>query len=130
MADVIISTTKRYSDLILGSFTSILVEDELNILLDTISEYQNVISVSIGDDGFGNTVSNLSNVMIDTIISDISNVSNFLVERRQHDENFFTQSKLVVEEYQNLKRYTMMGETETFLVNNFLATDKLKTRLA
>jgi len=78
----------------------------------------------------GNVVSNLSNVMIDTIISDISNVSSYLVERRQHDENFFTQSKNIVEEYQNLKRYTMMGETETFLVNNFLATDKLKTRLA
>jgi len=115
---------------ILGSFTSILVEEELNIILDTISEYQNVISISIEDDGMGNVVSNLSNVMIDTIISDISNVSSYLVERRQHDENFFTQSKNIVEEYQNLKRYTMMGETETFLVNNFLATDKLKTRLA
>jgi hypothetical protein len=34
-----------------------------------------------------------------------------------------------VDEYNSVKKFTHMGETETYLVNNFVGTDKIKERI-
>lgn len=115
------------SAVILGSFTSILVEDELNVKYNTIIDYPNIIANSIYDSGGYH--SNLSSDVINTIISDITDIKDFFYERQFHDENFYTQSQNVLTRYENSRRYTGMGESDSYIVKNFLATDKLKLRL-
>lgn len=113
------------SSTILGSFTSILVEDELTIYYDTIKEYPNTINNSIDVGETSNLDSNIAN----TMIYNIQAITDFMNYRKYHDENFYSQSRLVVEDYDKLKRYIDNGQTETYLIENFLQSDKLKERL-
>ena len=109
---------------ILGSFTSILVNDELMIHYNSIKDYPNTINSSIESES-----SNLDIGVINTIITTIDGINNFLTFRRTHDENFYTQSRAVVEDFNKLKRFMDNGQTETYLIKNYLQSSKLKERL-
>lgn len=122
---------------ILGSFTSLFVDDDLVVHYNSIKDYSNTINNSISveevDDGNGNSEitwsSNLSNDNVNTIISTIDGVTNYLYGRRVHDENFFNRSKDIVTDYTKLKGFMDIGQTETYLLKNYLMTGKLKNRL-
>lgn len=86
---------------ILGNFTSILCVPELE------EKVQNLTSTS---------TSSMSELII------------YLDERRIHDEGFFANSRIVLKDYEELKKYNRMGETESHLVSNLIATDRLKNR--
>lgn len=109
---------------ILGSFTSVLVNDELMIYYDSIKDYPNTINSSIELES-----SNLDPNVVNTIITTVEGVSSFLDFRRNHDENFYTQSRAVVDDFNNLKRFMDNGQTETYLIRNYLQSSKLQDRL-
>jgi hypothetical protein len=52
------------------------------------------------------------------------------LERRVHDENFYTKSNEIVSEARSIRRYSNLGVSEDSLVQNLIGTDKLKSRLA
>lgn len=86
---------------ILGNFTSILCIPELE------EKVQNLSSTS---------TASMSELII------------YLNDRRIHDEGFFANSRIVLKDYEELKKYNRMGETESHLVSNLIATDRLKNR--
>lgn len=113
---------------VLGSFTSLLIEDELQNHVITISSYPATINSSMTYDG-NTATSNLSNTTVNTMISSVLTINTLLADRKWHDENFFNQSKSIVSRFENVKRYTSMGATDDLLVRNYLSTQKLKDRI-
>jgi hypothetical protein len=111
---------------ILGSFTSILVGPQISANANTISPYVTLISHSI--DSLSNT-SNLTAGQITQINNDLSNTNSLLSSRRTADFTYYSNLKTFINNYNIVKGIGNMGETEKYLANNFIGTDKLKTRI-
>ena len=107
---------------ILGSFTSILIGPEVGSANVTLAN--NLVTLTNGV-----TANNLTEAQISQILSDISNTSTFLVTRQAADVTYYTNLRSFVDKYNQVKKFTNMGETETYLVNNFVGTDKIKERI-
>jgi len=121
---------------VMGNFTSILVEDDLIVLRSDILPYPNVIASSItcvtSDDGTGNTItvctSNLSSQQITQIQNKLNDIDNIFDGRRIHDENFFNNSKDVLNDFQKMRRFKDMGQSERNLTQNYIGTEKLLSK--
>jgi hypothetical protein len=77
----------------------------------------------------GVTANNLTEAQISQILSDISNTNTLLITRQNADVTYYTNLRSFVDKYNQVKKFTNMGETETYLVNNFVGTDKIKERI-
>jgi hypothetical protein len=130
------------NSVIMGSFTSILVEEDLTAFRDKITGYPALIEASVYtetvlefQDPPGENVevtryySTLSPAQISAIQTDVSAISNFMTTRRTHDENFFTKSKEVMDDFSKLRKFKDMGQTENNLTRNFIGTEKLLNKL-
>jgi hypothetical protein len=107
---------------ILGSFTSILIEPQVGSANVTLANSL----VTLTD---GVTANNLTEAQISQILSDISNTNTLLVTRQNADVTYYTNLRSFVDKYNSVKKFSNMGETETYLVNNFVGTDKIKERI-
>ena len=119
---------------IIGSFSSLMCNTQIQsykiILEDDYVTVNNSIYYEIVPYPPSSTKeSNLSNAEIIAITSDLTDFANFMNGRRANDETFFTNSVGIVEQYKDLKKFTSMGQTELQLVNDFIGTDKLKSRI-
>ena len=118
---------------ILGSFTSLFVGPQINANSSIISTYYNIInnSITITTDGGGNTIhtSNLSQTVVTTIDSQLANTTIFLANRENHDINYYANLKAVSEDYQELRKLQNLGQSESTLIEDFIGTDKLLSRL-
>jgi len=120
---------------IMGSFTSILVENELNSLYSNISSYYTTISNSITITGTGISpdnyvrTSNLSLSVVQNMANNIQTIETTFSVRRDHDEKFYTNSRTVVDEYSQLRIFNNTGATANNLLHNYIGSDKLLTRL-
>lgn len=123
---------------IMGSFTSLFIKDDLTVKYNTISGYPTLISNSISAntyiDGEGNSVteltSSLTETQINAIITNINTLGNTMNTRRIHDENFYTNSGVILEEYNELKKFKAPGASETNIINDYIGTTRLKNNLA
>jgi hypothetical protein len=107
---------------ILGSFTSILIGPQVGTANTTITN--NLIVLTNGV-----TANNLTETQISQILSDISNTSTLLSTRQSADVTYYGNLRTFVDNYNITKKFSNMGETETYLVNNFVGTDKIKERI-
>jgi hypothetical protein len=121
---------------IMGSFTSILIVDTLETSNTTITPYYNLIANSITVTTTGTEPdivttysSNLSYTTIYTIDQEIAKIKYTLKRRREHDVNYYNNAKTMVEDYQKLKEFNNMGESQNTLIKNYIGTDKLLSRL-
>ena len=121
----------------LGSFTSILIANTINDYANVIVTYANTINNSItittetvGEDVITTKVSNLSYAAVNSIASTANTLNTLFLQRRLHDENFYTTSNELLNEAKNVRRYSNLGASESSLVDNLIGTDKLKSRLA
>jgi hypothetical protein len=116
---------------VLGSFTSVFIEKELNEKYEIIKDYPQIVSASIscttsGDENSVTTCSsNLTSQQITNIVANVNYFNITFETRRIHDENFFTNSKIITDDYQKMRRFKNMGESERELTNNYLGTPKL-----
>jgi hypothetical protein len=109
---------------ILGSFSSILVGPQLSQNANTVNTYISLVSGSVS----GNT-SNLTNTQVNQINSDLSNTDNYLAGRQSADVAYYTNLQTFTNNYNTLKQFTNMGETQTYLLNNFIGTPKIVSRI-
>jgi hypothetical protein len=58
-----------------------------------------------------------------------ANTAGFMNTRVSHDETVFTNTKTFVRELSTVRQFTSMGETETYLANNYIGTNKLLSRI-
>ena len=109
---------------ILGSFTSILIGPQVSANANTINSYVSIISSSIS----GNT-SNLSNSQLTIISNNLSNVNSYLSTRQSADVTFYGNLQTFLNNYNTVKQFSNMGDTQTYLLNNFIGTPKLVSRI-
>lgn len=124
---------------VLGCFTSLLVKDTINTLATTISTYYDTINQSItispgSYDPEANTItytrtSNLSQSVVSNMQNNINTINSTMATRRAHDENFYINSKTVMNEFTNIRTYSNMGSTANNLCQNYIGTSKLLSRL-
>lgn len=127
------------SSTVLGSMTSILVKPQLEEYNTVISTYANTInssltittsgSGSMGDPFTTTRTSNLSLSVVTQIYNNLANTNNFMNTRRTHDENFFSNLRGLIGNYNTTRQFSRMGETQMELMNSFIGTDKLKERI-
>ena len=110
---------------IIGSITSLLINDELQANSIIIKNDLNTINTAIA----GNGICTLSSASINLIISHIETANTLIGTRKNHDINFYRNSRLVLADYSEVNKFSNMGETNTKLAKEVVGTDKLITRL-
>jgi hypothetical protein len=122
---------------IMGSFTSILVDPQIGEYGNTLVSYPDLINNSLNsetttDEG-GNTIviitSNLASSTLEQIASDLANTDTFLTTRQNGDVTYFTNLKTFVNNYNQVKQFSNLGETQSYLLNNFIGSNKLISRI-
>jgi len=112
----------------LGNFTSIMIGNTLNSLYSTFANLTSTFANTI------NTSSNpaSSNISLDNAKA-LQNVTSSLAYTLHtfpnNDNAFFANSQAIIADYNSLKQISNPGQTETYLMNNFIGTPKLNSRL-
>jgi hypothetical protein len=113
----------------MGNFGSILIGPQISNQSNTIYPYITLIGSSIsGDPAVGQNTS-LTVAQINQIVSDISNTNTLLSSQRSKDVAFYGNLKTFSDKYNTVRQFSSMGETQTYLCNNFIGTNKLITRI-
>lgn len=110
----------------LGSFTSLFIGNELSANNTTINQDYVTISSLVRP----NNKCYLTQAQAVTIASHINTANSLINTRRTHDWNFYAKSVEVVNDYLVLNRFNNLGNTQTFLVNNYIGTETLVNNLA
>jgi hypothetical protein len=120
---------------IMGSFTSITIESELESYNVNVSSYYTTINNSLTITGTGTELdpivrsSNLSLTIVQNMANNIIELHDLFRERRVHDEEFFINSRKVTDDYQKVKTFSSLGATANTLLQNYIGSDKLLTRI-
>ena len=121
------------TSVLLGSFTSLLSKQQIGDfslkIANNANTIANSISVVINMDETTSYSSNLTYNTVLQISQDFANVVSLMSERETADKQFYFNSSNLVNNYNTTKQFTNMGQSENFLVNNFIGTDKLKARV-
>jgi hypothetical protein len=107
---------------ILGSFTSILIGPQIGSANTTLANNLVVLTNGV-------TANNLTQAQISTILANISSINTLLATRQAADVTYYGNLRTFVDNYNTTKKFSNMGETETYLVNNFVGTAKIKERI-
>lgn len=110
---------------LLGCFTSLFTNSELTSNNSVIANDYITLTNS-----FGGGVSNISNATLITINTHLETLNSFMYTRRTADWNFFKKQKEVLDDYFFVTRFNNIGNTENFLINNYIGTTFLKNNLA
>lgn len=119
----------------LGSMTSLFIGPELSnstieLYTDNASINANTTLVIDPETMQGNLVCNLTSNAVNVIIEHVSNAYNLVEGRRSHDWNFYQNSRDVLNDLMMVNRFSRLGNTQTYLINNYIGTEKLKTSIA
>jgi hypothetical protein len=109
----------------LGSLTSLFIGDDLannNLIIHTDRLAMDAANVG--------GISSLTANQINLIITHVQTANTLVSTRRYHDWNFYEKSYQILSDYYFVKKFTNMGNTSTYLVNNLIGTDLIKTNIA
>jgi hypothetical protein len=113
---------------LIGSFTSLFTGNTLNTYYTTIQNYANTVANSIYTQT-GNYYSNLTSTQVSTISSKLIEITTFMNTKNTADVNFYINSQAVLADYNSLKGFSNMGQTQEDLINNYIGTPKLLSRI-
>lgn len=114
-----------------GSFTSLFIKNTISVYSTTLLPYPNLIANSITISGSGTEMdpfiktSNLSLSVAQTLATTANNIIETFKTRRQHDVNFYQNSKQILNEYGEVSYFTKTGETQTKLLTEVVGSSKL-----
>lgn len=123
------------NSVMLGSFTSILVANQINALANTLYHDANTIIQSLTAEGGGEGgeptyyMSSLSQSVVLQYSNDFANVVILMTERESSDLAFYANLKNLITNYNTTKQLTNLGDSQSYLVNNFIGTPKAITRI-
>jgi hypothetical protein len=126
------------TDIMLGSFTSLFIQDDLtanaNQILSFSIQLKNSISANTTDDGEGGPSvttysSNLANSIISSMSSYCNTTSSILNTRRMHDWTFHRNLQQVTQDNGFLQQFNNLGATQKYLIKNVIGTTSLVDKL-
>jgi hypothetical protein len=109
---------------IMGNFGSILIGPQISNQSNTIYPYIALIANS-----FTGNITSLTVTQINQIVSDLSNTNTLLSSQQSKDVTFYSNLQTFTNSYNTLRQFSSMGDTQTYLCNNFIGTPKLVTRI-
>lgn len=110
----------------LGSFTSLFIGSELSANNATV--HNDLITIQDLTATNGNCY--ITDAQVQAITQHIITANSIIAERRTHDWNFYAKSYQVVSDYLTVTRFDNLGNTQLYLVNNFIGTETLVNNLA
>ena len=115
------------TEAILGCFTSIFINDELVANNSLIKNSYITITNS-----YNGSNSNLTSTQINSLITDLESVNNYMYIRRTSDWNFFKKQKEILNDYYIVLKVSpkSLGNTQNYLVQNYIGTQTFKNLLA
>jgi len=111
---------------IMGSFTSITLGNTLNSLYSTLSTYSTIFFNSI-DSGTG--LSSITATNANTLANTVNSIASLFYTYPAQDTAFFTNSQSVLNDFTSVRQFSNLGQTETYLLNNYIGTAKIKSRI-
>jgi hypothetical protein len=120
---------------LLGNFTSLFISDDItananNIINDLVTVRNSIRIEEIGGEvPTSSNVSNLSANLITTITANVIAANTLLSTRRLHDWNFYRNSLNILEDYNKINQLGRVGNTQKYLINNLVGTDKYKNNV-
>ena len=119
---------------IMGNFTSLFVANDLIVIYNTLSTYANIVNNSITTTIDPLTflpinTSNLTYNVVNSIATTANSANSIFYERRVHDEQFFKNSSDLLIDYKKVRGIGNSGQAESFLIENFIGSNKLLSRL-
>lgn len=109
---------------ILGCFTSLFINTELTSNNTIVGNDYIILTNS-----FNGSTSNISNSAMITIRNHLETVNSLMYTRRTFDWDFFKKQKQILDDYYFVSRLNSIGNTENFLIKNYIGTDFLKNNL-
>jgi hypothetical protein len=109
----------------LGSLTSLFIGGDL--ANNNLTIYTDRLAMDAANVG---GISSLTANQINLIITHVQTANTLVSTRRYHDWNFYEKSYQILSDYYFVKKFTNMGNTSTYLVNNLIGTDIIKTNIA
>lgn len=116
------------NSVLLGSFGSIVAANNVNANANVFIYWANLLANTIYSDGT-NTYTSISLANAQNAYAAFSAIDSELWNRRQQDINFFTNTRTVMDRYNQVSQFNNIGQTETELIMTFIGSDKLKSRL-
>jgi len=120
---------------IIGNFGSLYTANNLADYYTTIKTYPNIVANTIYyeadliDPMLMIKKSNLSAGLITSISTDLNTINSYMSGKQTSDVNFFNTSNSIVADLNSAKKFTAMGETDKYLINTLVGSDKLKSRI-
>jgi hypothetical protein len=120
---------------VLGSFTSLFVANTLGNLSNSLNTYYDLINNSITVTGSGTEVdpfvrsSNITLFTAQSIENTIIDIQSTMNTRREHDINFYANSQNVFSDLATINQFSQTGEIQKMLINDFIGTPKLISRI-
>jgi hypothetical protein len=120
---------------LLGNFTSLFISDEItananNIINDLVTVRNSIRIEEIGGETpTSSNISNLSSILITTITANVVAANTLLSTRRLHDWNFYRNSLNILDDYNKINALGRVGNTQKYLINNLVGTDKYKNNV-
>ena len=119
---------------IMGNFTSLFVANDLIVIYNTLSTYANIVNNSITTTIDPMTflpinTSNLTYNVVNSIATTANSANSIFYERRVHDEQFFKNSIDLLTDYKKVRGIGKSGQAESYLIENYIGSDKLLSRL-
>ena len=119
---------------IMGNFTSLFVANDLIVIYNTLSTYANIVNNSITTTIDPLTflpinTSNLTYNVVNSIATTANSANSIFYERRIHDEQFFKNSSDLLIDYKKVRGIGNSGQAESYLIENFIGSNKLLSRL-
>ena len=118
------------NSVLIGSFGSILSANTFNANANVMIYWSNYFANTLYDDGTGNLYSNISLSNAQSMYTSFSSLDSEMWNRKQQDIDFYTNTKTVMNRYNQVSQFNNIGQTETDLIMNHIGTDKIKTRLS
>lgn len=125
----ILNSTDAVSNTVplLGNMTSLFIANDLVTYNATLQSNMTILNNSKNS---GTGISNVSSNTMNSIVLDVQTMNSYIASCRTSDWAFYKQSIQILNDYNKVSKFDNMGNTQSYLVNNLIGTDRLKSNLA
>ena len=115
---------------ILGSFTSLFIKPQLDANTQTLIQIISNFNIANTISNTQPYTSNLAGSLAQNVNSFMAQINTFMTYRQTSDVSYYQNLTAFIEKYNQTKKFNSMGQSENYLVMNYIGTDKLKTRIS
>lgn len=115
---------------ILGSFTSLFIKPQLDANTQTLIQIISDLNIANTISNTQPYTSNLAGASAQNLNSFMTGVDLFMTYRQNSDITYYQNLTSFIEKYNKTKKFNNMGQSENYLVMNYIGTDKIKARIS